>query len=148
MPAACAARLFILTRPIKFLICSVIIEIGVPVVDATGYVYHICHIIRISKRKSPFLTQVRVHDFTEKYKNKNIKETLCRNYCCRYYNNSPPFRCHFSTLQHQLSDLRIFEPIAQILFYSTLTINHRLITALKKKSFYEETWLPSFVIDQ
>ena len=61
-----------------------------------------------------------------------MEEKLSRNYCCRYYNNSAPFSFHFSTLQHQLNDLRIFEPDAQFFLYSTLTTNHRLITALKQ----------------
>ena len=38
----------------------------------------------------------------------------------------------FFTLKHQLNDLRMAEPIAQMLLYLTLTTNHRLITAIKQ----------------
>ena len=41
------------------------------VVDSTGYLYHICHkTVRILKRNIRFVTQVRIHIFTEKFKNK------------------------------------------------------------------------------
>ena len=65
-------------------------------------------------------------------KNTKIKDKLSRSYCCRYHNNCPPFKCHFSILQHRLNDLRIFEPIAQISFHSTLKTNHQLKTALRQ----------------
>ena len=91
------------------------------VVDSTGYVYHICNItVRILQRN------------TRLQRNTKINDKLSCNYCCRYHNNSPPFSCHFSTLQHEVNDLRIVEPIAQILLHLTLTTNHQLITAVKQ----------------
>ena len=77
-----------------------------------------------------------------------MKEKLSRNYCCRYYNNSAPFSFHFSTLQHQLNDLRIFEPNAQIFIIFNVNNQSPTYQSIKTESLYEETWLPSFVVDQ
>ena len=55
VPVTSATRLFILTRPIKFLICGVIIAVSV--VDAVAHFYQICYItVRILKRENRVLT--------------------------------------------------------------------------------------------
>ena len=69
----------------------------------------------------------------EKYNNKTDK--LCLSYCCCYYSYCDPVSCHFPIslqLLHRLKDLRIFEPIAQLLFHSTLKAYHQLNSALKQ----------------
>lgn len=69
MPVTRATRLFILTRPINFLICGVIIAVSV--VDAVAHFYHTSYItVCILKRENRVLTQVHGHIFTEKRKNK------------------------------------------------------------------------------
>ena len=39
---------------------------------------------------------------------------------------------YYLILQHRLNDLRIFEPIAQMLFHSTLKTNYKLNAALRQ----------------
>ena len=80
-----------------------------------------------------FLKKNPVSAPAEKYNNKTDK--LCRSYCCCYYSNCAPVSCHFPIslqLLHRLKDLRIFEPIAQLLFHSTLKAYHQLNSALKQ----------------
>ena len=110
VPATRAARLFVLTRPNKFLFFGVII--AAPVVDAVAHFYHICYItVCISKRETRFIIQVHGHISTEQYKNK--RQPFLRSYCCRYPNNCPPyaFCCHFPILQQRLND-RVADTIA------------------------------------
>ena len=108
VPATRAGRLFVLTRPIKFLIFGVII--AAPVVDAVAHFYHICYItVCISKRETRFIIQVHGHVSTEQYKNK--RQPFLRSYCCRNPNNCSPFCCLFPILQQWLND-RVADTIA------------------------------------
>ena len=53
VPATRAARLFVLTRPIKFLVCSVITAVTVPVVEAEAHICHICYITVCILKREP-----------------------------------------------------------------------------------------------